>query len=377
MHKEPSRGRLFFVLLLFMGLWVVHVTVASRVRGAETSQEWQKTLKDAEAEGEVTVYVAGYPHVMELFQKVYPKIKLVMRVGARGTDIANMVMAERRAGKHLADVYTTGQGTHISILYPAKALVPMADALILREVKDESLWFGRKHLYIDPAERYSFIFNRYVTQWIDYNKNLVDPKEISSYKDLLNPKWKGKIVMYDPTIPGRATPALWFFHQNPALGPEFMRKFFGDADVQITRDQRLAVDWVATGKAVICVACPGMPDAIQQGLPIGSIVEPMKEGEFTPYGFGVVSLIEQAPHPNAAKVFVNWLLSRQGQVTFQEVTAKGGDPQNSLRVDIPKDTVPKHMQLKDGGNYWREGPNSAEERKDAIQLLKIILAKKK
>jgi hypothetical protein len=53
-------------------------------------------------------------------------------------------MAERRAGKYQSDLYIGGQGTHVSVLYPARALAPMPPAFILPEVKDESKWFKGK-----------------------------------------------------------------------------------------------------------------------------------------------------------------------------------------------------------------------------------------
>src|SRR5438552_16379195 len=97
--------------------------------------EWEKTLKAAETEGEVSVYVVDYPKfTVEHFQKAYPKIKLSLVDGPSGPDLSSRLMAERRAGKYQADLFITGQGTHVSVLYPAKALVPMPPAFILPEV---------------------------------------------------------------------------------------------------------------------------------------------------------------------------------------------------------------------------------------------------
>jgi len=56
--------------------------------------------------------------------------------------------------------------------------------------------------------------------------------------------------------------------------------------------------------------------------------------------FGTVALVNRAPHPNAAKVFINWLLSRRGQIVLQKRTLTGESPADSLRIDIPKDEVP-------------------------------------
>jgi ABC-type Fe3+ transport system substrate-binding protein len=75
--------------------------------------------------------------------------------------------------------------------------------------------------------------------------------------------------------------------------------------------------------------------AIKQGLPIGQTLD-LTEGGTLSSGGGTISFIDRAPHPNAAKVFVNWLLSREGQINFQ-----ARDGSDSLRIDIPKNDVLK------------------------------------
>lgn len=65
-----------------------------------------------------------------------------------------------------------------------------------------------------------------------------------------------------------------------------------------------------------------------------------------------MGLLKQAPHPNAAKVFINWFLSREGQLVMQNEYAKAmHSGSNSLRVDIPKDMIPPDVRLEDGINY--------------------------
>jgi hypothetical protein len=103
----------------------------------------------------------------------------------------------------------------------------------------------------------------------------------------------------------------------------------------------------------------------------------LQEGLLTPYGHGVISLLQPTPHPNAARVFINWLLSRRGQNAFQNVTAKLGDPRNSARIDIPKDSIPSELRLREGVKYFGEGPDSVRERNEAVALFKEVIAKKK
>lgn len=356
------------------------IFLAAPTQGGEfksgSEAEWETTLKAAEKEGEVSVYAAGYPQVMEQFQRAYPKIKLNLTVAPRGVDLLNRIMAERRAGKYLADIYTTGLGTHLQ-LYNAKVLAPMPPAFVLPEVKDESRWFGSKHRWGDTEGKYSFVFEGYRGILLNYNTrltSLAEAGQIHSWWDLLNPRWKGKIAAYDPFIAGTGRNAIWFFYKNPSLGREFMKKLYGGMEVMIGRDQRSVMDWLASGKVAFCISCPGITEAKAQGLPVDGITHTLKEGDFTPGGFGVVSLVSEHPRPSAAKVFLNWLLSRQGQTTFQETTFKAGDPRNSLRIDIPKNNVPSEYLLKEGVQYWREGPNADREVEEARKLLREILA---
>jgi ABC-type Fe3+ transport system substrate-binding protein len=111
-------------------------------------------------------------------------------------------------------------------------------------------------------------------------------------------------------------------------------------DVTLFRDFRQGPDWLATGKYAICFFCD--VDVLkQQGLPVGTFgPRVFKEGGGLVQQFGTLTLVNRAPHPNAAKVFINWLLSRRGQMALQKSQANAESPADSLRIDIPKDEVP-------------------------------------
>jgi iron(III) transport system substrate-binding protein len=339
--------------------------------------EWEKTLKAAEGEGEVAVYVVDYPKfTVERFQKAYPKIKLSLVDGPSGPDLSSRLMAERRAGKYQADLFITGQGTHVSVLYPAKALAPMSPAFILPEIKDESKWFKGKHRFIDPESNRSFVFQGHRGLYISYNTHRAKAEDIRSWWDLTQSKWKGQIVGYDPSIAGTARNALWFMYKNPALGPEFMNKLLGEMEITFSRNHRQAVDWLA-GKAALCIACGDAENAKEQGLPVDIVTHSLKEGDYVAGGQGVVSLITPTPHPNAARIFLNWFLSREGQTLFQELSVKSGQLNaNSRRMDIPKDVIRPEYRLKEDGIYWENGPTVDQETADATKLFKEILSKK-
>jgi ABC-type Fe3+ transport system substrate-binding protein len=363
------------VSLLYLSL---HAGVADAAETKASWQvEWDKAVKSAESEGDVSVYVVDYPrYTVEHFRKAYPKIKLNVVDGPSGPELSSRLMAERRAGKYQADLYIAGQGTHVSVLYPARALAPMPAALILPEVRDESKWFKGRHRYVDPEANRSFVFQGHRGLYISYNTRRTKADEIKSWWDLAQPKWRGQIVGYDPSIAGVARNALWFMYKNPSLGPEYMSKVFGDMEITLSRNPQQVVDWLA-GKAALCIACNDAEGGKEQGLPIDIVTQPLKEGDYIAGGQGVVSLITPAPHPNAARVFLNWFLSREGQTLYQEYSVKSGQLNaNSRRMDIPKDVVRPEYRLREDGVYWENGPTVDQETAEATKLLKEILARR-
>jgi iron(III) transport system substrate-binding protein len=254
-------------------------------------------------------------------------------------------MAERRAEKYLADLYVNGMTTGYNVFYKAKALDPIPPLLVLPEVTDTSKWWQGKHHYVDPEGQYLLNINGETRIVVGYNTKLVNPAEVKSYWDLLNPKWKGKIVAYDPTL-GGAGDAMRFFYYQKSLGPEFIKRILTETDIVISTDTRQMGDWLAGGKFAFSIFGPVSRmdlDLMQiQGLPVAWFSpDHLKEGAYITAGSGGVALINKAPHRNAAKVGLNWLLSREGQIAYQRIFTEGNDGPDSLRIDIPKDKVPK------------------------------------
>jgi len=291
-----------------------------------------------------------------VFVKKYPGIKVVTGSG-RGSTLGPRILAERRAKKYLVDLFSGGPGTPYRVLYRGKALDPINPTFILPEVKDPSKWYGGKHHYADPKNAYLFIFEGSISGGasIYYNTNMVDPKEFKSYFDILNPKWKGKISFYNPTASGGGLNSVISLYSNPQLGPKFIRRLFGEMDVTIFRSRRQGPDWLATGKYPLCFSCRDMRRAMRQGLPIDQIPpESLKEMEPVIGGGGssVIVLINRAPHPNAAKLFINWYLSREGQMTWQRVmNTVVIEASDSMRIDIPKDNVMMASKRLEGVKY--------------------------
>jgi iron(III) transport system substrate-binding protein len=166
------------------------------------------------------------------------------------------------------------------------------------------------------------------------NPTLVQPNEIRSYRDLLDPKWRGRMVMNDPRRAGPGLATFTFFYLHPDLGPDFIRAL-GRQEITIMRNFQQEVDAVGQGRFAILI---GTADAIaeeriRQGVPV-HIVDPgqIREGSDVSPANGNVAMFNRAPHPNAAKVYINWLLSKEGQTEFSRAAGYV-----SARADVPTD----------------------------------------
>jgi iron(III) transport system substrate-binding protein len=344
---------------------------------AAWQSDWEKTIQAAKKEREIFIYAAlgpYHPQIFTEFQTDYPEVKATI-VHGNSNRISPRLLSERRAGKYLADVYLGGP-TSLYSFYKNGLFDPLASLLVLPEVVDASLWWEGKHLYIDPERKYIFVNEGSVSGFtISYNTNLVKPAEFKSSWDLLQPKWKGKIVSLDARDPGFGASELRYVYYHPELGPEFIRRLFGEMDVMLSREHHQAIDWVGVGKAALCVFCRDgfVTKARTQGLPVDSIDHnDLKEMPRLRGSAGAIAVMNKAPHPNAAKLFANWFLSRRGQIVYQH---SHGD-RDSLRADIPKDKVPAEARRVAGRKYFFvDGPEFIDV-KPAVKIIDEALAGK-
>jgi iron(III) transport system substrate-binding protein len=358
-QTESSGQGFWFALIIAVYAIILAALTPARASGGMASgweAEWTKTVEAAKKEGQVTIYLdPTYEKALVrpgVFQKAYPGIRVITVVG-RPSEIAQRLLAERRGGKYLADLVAMGLGVTLESLHGAKALDPIKPALILPEVVDEANWWQGKHHYADPEAMYVFrVGTNLQTGSISYNSTLVNPAEFTSFWDFLHPKWKNKIEARDIRRPGTGVGAMRLFYYNLKVGPDFIRRLFSEMNVTLFRDIRQGTDWLAAGKFAICFFCSPaqVSDAASKGLPVGSF-GPMKEGVGLVTTLASLALPTSRPHPNASKVFLNWYLSRDGQITLQKELHKLGDDLQSLRTDIPVEYIPPESRRPEGGNY--------------------------
>ncbi len=331
---------------------IVGCLASSAALAAQSSPSWEQIVAAAKKEGAVSVIgpqgTATRDVLTVAFEKKYPEIKVTLQ-GMSGALIAPKLLTELAADRNSTDVVISGTSTSLGSLLPAKALVPLKPFLSGPNTKDPSKWFGGKLKFADNAGIYNLMFSQYVKPPFVYNSKLVSDDDFKSWKDLLDPKWQGKIEIRDPRIAGAGMSNATMWYVTESLGKDFIRKLLTLKDLRIMRDDGQMLDFCAQGRYPIAVGPGDVPtkEYINKGLPIKQQrPESLKEGTYITAGNGSLVIPRNAPHPNALRVYVDFLLSPEGQLAW----SKGYDFA-SLRRDVPHDHVPDVFVPKEGVPY--------------------------
>lgn len=339
-----SKRRIVTVLLVFVAGAAAPVPASGQPSTQTDWQvQWERTVEGAKREGKVSVIGPVGPDrrdvLVQPFEKKYGIT--VDYLADRGSGIAPRVTSERGAGQYLWDVMVHGTPIGLVSLIPGGMIDPMEPALILPEVKEPKNWRGGALEFVDPGRRFLVMApSQRGTLFI--NPTAVKPDEIKSYKDLLDPKWKGKIVMDDPRNVGPGQATFTFFYLHPDLGPDFIRALAKQEPLAL-RDFGQELDSIIKGKHLVLIGVSDIiaEERMKKGLPV-AILEPrkLKEGSDINPGAGGLALFNRAPHPNAAKVYINWLLTKDGQTGFARVNGY-----ISGRLDVPTDHSPWRVPI--------------------------------
>jgi iron(III) transport system substrate-binding protein len=322
--------------LLILTMLLVLPLGGPRSAGAQ-SDAFAGLVAAAKAEG--TVVVDGPPldpvrnALTQDFERVYG-IK-VSYISSGSSQSGARVRAERAAGKYLLDVFISGSDTPLLTFLPSGWLDRIEPALIQPDVIDKRKWIDGHLWYADEQHTILRVISM-LSPELAINTRLVKPSEVANWQNLLDAKWQGKIIAKDPSVPGAGVVLTSYFYMQ--YGPDFVRKLYKDQKPMLSRDPRQSVQWLAQGTAPILVG-PDFPTlmAFQKlGYPVMAIFP--QGPEMLTGGWGLISLMNRAPHPNAAKLFVNWLAGKQGQESFANSSIEV-----SLRNDVTYHDIPPYM----------------------------------
>jgi iron(III) transport system substrate-binding protein len=325
--------------------------LSTQYSSSPSQQEWDQTVAAARREGKVVVLATPGDHLRENlvggFRKAFPDIT-VEYSGGQSPDQAVKLEAERRAGVYTTDVFLLGTAVALQQVKPTGAADPVKPALILPEVTDTSLWRDNRLDFSDRDET-NLVFSGTPAISLLYDPKQVRPDEIDEFPDLLNPRWKERIAMEDPTVGGLAQGRFRFvwYTLGPERATEYIRAIRAQAGV-VDRDRRRLIEWVARGRyPILFNPQQSLAQQLQQeGLEFGMLVDFKDHGTEIGAGGGSLVLLNRAPNPNAARVFVNWLLTKEGQTAYATAVTVA-----SRRLDVPTSHLPPDFVPKPGVRY--------------------------
>jgi iron(III) transport system substrate-binding protein len=346
------RGKL--ALASTIGVGVLCFAPLAVAASAPKTSQWEKTVAAAKAEGKIVIMGPAGTDVRDAltngFQKKYPAIQVDFN-GMAGAQVAPKLLSELSASVYRTDLVIAGTITAIESLIPGKAVVPIQPFLVGPESQDLSKWKGSKFDFSDNAERYNLVYGNRLQVAFVYNRDMVPPGRIKSWKDFLNPEWKGKLAMLNPRRAGASQGwvTFWYIKEAQGFGKSYLQQLFSTQEILISNDERQVLDFVARGRYPLAIGPSGTQafEMKNKGLPIelfGSAA--LQEGGVISASSGTVVVPRNAPRPNALKVYLDYLLSREAQLAWSKATGL-----TSRRLDVSSDHIPDVLVPKEGVKY--------------------------
>ncbi len=334
---------------------------------AAWEQEWDGLVAAARQEGKVTLVTnngKGYRDWIAAFEAAFPGVTVEhAQFNSVGSEFQPKFLGEREAGIYQWDVILTAANRAIRFMRPAGALDPIRPILIRPDILDDKSWrSGFDDGWIDKDKQWGYTVGELVSG-LSVSTDLVMDGELKTPLDLLNPKWKGKMALVDVRSGYTNGPMGSVLRK---YGEKVVRGILIDQEPVYSRDNRQVVEALIRGRAAIGsgVIRPLLKEFLEQGL--GKNIKAIDIPDVTTLGvIDGVWLVNRAPHPNAAQLLINWMLTQQGQEAFSK-----GVGNNVRHLAVPPadpDLVPRPGQV-----YWNTGKEN--ELDASIQAQNAIFA---
>ncbi len=306
--------------------------------------DWQQLLEAARKEGKLVI--AGRPDLAVPMTEAFRRDTGIGidYLGGEGREQQTRLAREMRAHQVTIDIVFGGQS--MVPFVKGDFMKPIKTQLILPSVLDPKAWKGEHLKWVDQAGTYLFEAAEYVHGWPIWNSALVKPGEITSWHDLMKPQFKGKIASFDPRIGGPGQAAASYLAD--LFGIDFIRRLYTQQEVVLSNHSRQMVEWVQRGTHLVALGT--LPPDIEYFRKAGAkniTVGTLADGPGALLGgSSVVAEPREAPHPNAAAVFLNWYASQPGQALYSAIWRIP-----SRRTDVSLDGIPDYTVPKPGLSY--------------------------
>lgn len=327
-----------------------HVPAWAQQTGAQQADwqagappEWAKILADAQKEGHVAV--VGPSELAVPIAEGFKKdtgIQVDFLGGVASVN-ASRVAREVRAGNVTVD-----------FMYTGTAELPMVKEGLFEEEKSKLLlpgtadpknWADGKLMWVDNTQKYMLRTQATVQSIPFYDADAVKPP-LTSWKQLLEPQFKGKIVAYDPRAGGPGQQMVGYI--GATFGIDFLKQLYVGQQVTYSQDSRQMAEWIVRGTYLVGlgVLLPDYVNLHDAGI-TNLVPAQMTDGAGTlSGGFSVLIMPKHAPHPNAQTVFLNWAAGQPGQAIYSKV-----EHQLSRRVDVHEASALPFTVPKEGVKY--------------------------
>lgn len=318
---------------------------SSSAAATGASSNWDQVVAAAKQEGQVSVIAQAGSTVQDAlvtgFQQLYPGITVNFE-GVPSGAMETKVLTQRAAGQYTYDVVVHGAHDLLALL-DADALDPLQNDLVGPNGQDPSQWAGGAFDFGDTNGTYIIMFFSGLSTPFIYDPGQASRSDFTSWKDLLDPKWKGKLAMYDPRIPGNAQALTQFWDETPALGRNYIQQLLAQ-DLTLTRDDSQLTNWIAHGTYAIGVGT-NVYDAVQlknEGASLEFLPSAqLKEGIYETSSWGNLAGMDQPPHPNAAKLYMDWVLSKQAQDALSNASGVASRRNDASTAGLLQLTLPQ------------------------------------
>lgn len=353
----------------FAGLAVVALALPAAAVAQTAPEGWQQVLDKAKTQKLVLINQGSpaFDATLDIFSKKFG-IKVESTV-ARPSAVVQRIQTEQKNGLFLADVWWSITGQMTSIGSPAGMFEPFENFMILPEVKDVSNWRHVDYMFGD-AKRTVFTHTHEVNRAIFRNRDVVPEVKVTTYDSLMDPRLKGKIVVRESSVPNAGSYALAPIYK--VKGGDFLLKFLKEQQPRIYENPEQLDTALIRGAAGLAIG--GQSTSLAQCRTDGGCKNIDELDGFSVAVSRGLAIFRNPPNPEATKVFINWILSKDGQETFVREWAKVN---TSAAVSMRKDVAAAPGHEKDmpdfanAGQYvWASTQQGDEEIKKVAEIFK-------